>query len=118
MTFANVSVNQELLTLISQLLLTAFPGCTIHQSRDPMRAAQRLSDHKIDAVFADADTCSDWLHILKRQKSSPSVYLLSRQDLQLPEDTGGIRGVLTYPITRQKIQTALQNVPQEIREVY
>ena len=118
MTFANVCVNREQLTLLSQLLLAAFPGCTIHQSRDPMRAAQRLSDHKIDAVFADADTCSDWIHSLKRHLSNTSVYLLCRQDSSLPEEAEDIHGIVTYPITEQKIQDALLNIPQEIREVY
>ena len=117
MTFANVSVNPELLTLLSHLLILAFPGCTIHQSRDPMRAAQRLSNHEVDAIFADADTCSDWIHTLKKHKSNPSVYLLCRQDSQLPEGTENIRGIVTYPITQQKIQLALQPRPQEIREV-
>ena len=30
MAFANVSVNREQVALLSQLLLTAFPGCVIH----------------------------------------------------------------------------------------
>ena len=117
MTFANVGVNRERLLLLSQLLLSAFPGCTIHQSRDPMRTMQHISNQKIDAVFADADTCSDWMHLLSKHSTDTSVYLLCRQDLQLPEGTGGIRGIITYPITPQKIKIALQTVPREIREV-
>ena len=115
MTFANVCANQEQLTLLSQLLLTAFPGCTIHQSRDPMRAMQRLSCEKLDAVFADADTCSDLVHILRKQNSNASVYLLCRQNLP-PEQTGDAHAIITYPITKQKIKTALQIKPREIRE--
>ena len=117
MTFANVSVNQEQLTTLSQLLLAAFPGCTIHQSRDPARTMQHLSSGKIDAVFADADTCSEWIPILKTHRSKPSVYLLCRQDLHPTQEPDGIRGIVTYPVTRQKIQLALQTVPREVREV-
>ena len=117
MTFANVCVNQEQLTLLSHLLLAAFPGCTIHQSRDPKRTIQHLSDHKVDAVFADADTCSDWIHIFRKHKSNPTVFLLCPQERQRSKETGDIHGVVMYPITTQKIQDALQTGPREIREV-
>lgn len=116
MTFANVSMNREQVTLLSQLLLTAFPGCVIHQGCDPVRTITHLSTQKIDAVFADADTYPDLIRLLNRQKSKASVYLLCRHDSP-PAENGDIRSVITYPITRQKIQAALQNVPREIREV-
>ena len=117
MTFANVCVNQEQLTVLSHLLLAAFPGCTIHQSRDPMRVMQHLSNHKIDAVFADANTCSGWIHIFRKHKSNPKVLLLCPQERQCLQENEDIRSVVTYPITKQKIHNALQNRPQEIREV-
>jgi hypothetical protein len=111
MTFANVGVNREQLMLLSQLLLSAFPGCVIHQSCDPVRTITHLSTQKIDAVFVDADTYPDLMQLLNAQKSKVSVHLLCRQDLLPPEETDGIRSVITYPITRQKIQAALQIVP-------
>ena len=117
MMFANVSINREQLTWLSQLLLTAFPGCVIHQSCDPVRTITHLSTQKIDAVFADADTYPDLIRLLNRQKSKASVYLMCRQDVLPPEETDGIRSIITYPITGQKIQVALQTVPREIREV-
>ena len=117
MIFANVSVDREQLTFLSQLLLTVFPGCVIHQSCDPVRTMARLSTQKVDAVFTDADTYPDLMRLLNRQKLKASVHLLCRQDLMPPEETGGIRSVITYPITRQKIQAALQNIPQGIREI-
>ena len=117
MTFANVSVNREQLTGLSQLLLTAFPGCIIHQSCDPVRTILHLSKQKIDAVFVDADTHPRLMHLLNRQKSKASVYLLCHHDTPPPEEASGIRSVITYPVTRQKIQAALQTIPQEIREV-
>lgn len=117
MTFANVSVHREQLTLLSQLLLTAFPGCIIHQSCDPVRTIKHLSTQKVDAVFVDADTHSEMMHLLNRQKTKASVYLLCQDDAPPPEEAGGIRSVITYPITRQKIQVALQTVPREVREV-
>lgn len=117
MTFANVCENREQLTLLSQLLLTAFPGCVIHQSCDPARAITHLSSQKIDAVFADTDTYPNLMRMLNRHQSKPSVYLLCQCDTQLPEEAGIARSVITYPVTRQKIQVALQTVPQDIREV-
>ena len=117
MTFANVSVNREQLTWLSQLLLTAFPGCVIHQSCDPVRTIKHLSTQKVDAVFMDADTHPELMHLMNRQKTKASVYLLCRHDAPPPEETGGIRSVIIYPITIQKIQVALQTVPREVREV-
>ena len=117
MTFANVNMNREQLTLLSQLLLTAFPGCVIHQSCDPVRTATSLSTQKVDAVFADADTHPQLMRLLNRQKSETSVYLLCRHDSPPPEDTGDIRSIIIYPITRQKLQAAIQSIPQQIREV-
>lgn len=117
MTFATVSENRQQLSLLSYLLLSVFPGSTVHQNRDPERAVQRMSTHEVDAIFADADTCSDWMHLIGRNHSNASVYLLCRKELLPPEGTGGIRGIVTYPITKQKIQIALQSIPQEFREV-
>jgi hypothetical protein len=117
MTFANVSVNREQVTLLSQLLLTVFPGCVIHQSCDPVRTMTCLSTQKVDAVFVDADAYPQLMHLLNRQKSKASVCLLCRHDASPPEETDGIRSIITYPITGQKIQVALQTVPREIREV-
>ena len=116
MTFANVSVSREQLASVSQLLLTVFPGCVIHQSRDLVRTIKHLSTQKVDAVFTDADTYPDLIRLLNRQKTKASVYLLCRHDSP-PAENGDIRSIITYPITRQKIQAALQNVPREIREV-
>jgi hypothetical protein len=116
MTFANVCVNREQLTLLSQLLLTVFPGCVIHQSCDPVRTITHLSTQKIDAVFVDADAHPEVMHLLDRQNAKASVFLLCRQDLP-PEKTGDVWNTITYPVTRQKIQEALQTVPREIREV-
>ena len=116
MTFANVCVNREQLTCLSQLLLSVFPGCVIHQSCNPMRTMSHLSTKKIDAVFVDADTHPEVMHLLDKQNAKTSVYLLCRQDSP-PEKLGDVRNTITYPVTRQKIQEALQTVPRENREV-
>lgn len=117
MTFANVSANRERLKSLSQLLLTAFPGCVIHQSCDPVRTVRHLSAQKIDAVFADEEAYPDLIRLLNRQTEKTSVYLLCQRERISPQDTGGGGGIITYPVTRQKIQFALQAIPQEIREV-
>ena len=91
MTFANVCVNQEQLTWLSHLLLAAFPGCTIHQSRNPMRTMQHLSDRKVDAVFVDADSGSDWIPLFRKHKSNPTVYLLCPQERWTPPEAEDIR---------------------------
>ena len=110
MTFVTVSVNREQLSLLSRLLVTLFPGCTIYQSRDPMRAIQRLPYHEVDAVFADVDTVSDMKDILDRKKMNAKIWLLSSQNVALSEEIAGCYGILSCPITEHKIRNVLQGV--------
>ena len=112
MTFVTVNVNREQLTLLSQLLITLFPGCTIHQNRDPMRAIGCLSSRKVDAVFADADTCTSVIGALKRQKDPAPICFLCRQDAALPEEVEPYDDVLSYPITEQKMRMTFQKFSQ------
>ena len=108
MTFVTVSIHREQLTLLIQLLVAVFPGCTIHQSRDPMRAIRHLSNQKVDAVFADADICSNFMDILRSQNSQ--LCLLCGKDAVLPEATKGFDGILSYPLTEQSVRTTLQRL--------
>ena len=108
MTFITVSDNHEQLALLSQLLVTLIPGCTIHQNSNPMRAIRCLSYQKVDAVFADADTCANAMDVLRKQKMQTPLCLLCRQGVVLPEEMACSHGVLSYPLTEQKMRTALQ----------
>ncbi len=111
MTFVTVSMHREQLTLLIQLLVAVFPGCTIHQSCDPMRAIRHLSNQKVDAVFVDADTCSDSMDILRRQNTQ--LCLLCGRDAAMPEATKRFDGILSYPITEQSIRTTLQSLSRK-----
>ena len=112
MTFVTVSINRQQLTLLSQILVTLFPGCTIHQSRDPMRAIHQLSYQEVDAVFADVDTVSNMMDMLRKPRTGAQIWLLCRQDAAVPEEFAGCYGVLSCPITEQKMRDALQRIPQ------
>ena len=117
MTFANICANREQRSFLSQLLTRAFPGCIIHQSCDSTHAFTRLSAEALDAVFVDADTHGEVTQLLTKQKSTASIYLLCRHNMPPPEKTDGIHSIITYPITKQKIQGALQTIPPKTREV-
>ena len=104
MTFITISIDREQLSLLSQFLVAQFPGCTIHQSCDPIRVMKYLSDQKVDAVFADTDTIvymTDWL---TRHKINTSVWILCRQDEVLPKEIPDCYGILSYPISKEKIR--------------
>ena len=109
MTFVTVSNNREQLAVLCQLLVSLIPGCTIHQNCDPMRAICCLSRQKVDAVFADADICANVMDELRKQKIQAQLCLLCRQDVILPEEIADSHGVLSYPLTEQKMRTALQS---------
>ena len=115
MTFVTVSVNRNQLTMLSRFLVTMFPGCTIHQSCDPMRAIRSLSCQKVDAVFTDTDSCSNMMDILSRQNMTTQVCLLSSQGAVLPEEAANFDGILSYPITEENMRTTLQKISQNFK---
>ena len=106
MTFVTVCADRAQLTSLCHVLVTVFPGCTIHQNRDPMRAMRQLSNQKVDAVFVDADTCSGSMDILCKQNLR--LCLLCGKDAAMPEGTKGFDGVLSYPITEQNVRATVQ----------
>ena len=112
MTFATVCVNQEQLSLLSQLLITIFPGCTIHQNQDPIHAIRCLSKQKIDAMFADVDACTNVMDVLRKQDLNTQICFLCRQNVKIPGEITNLDEVLTYPITEQKMRTTLQRIYQ------
>ena len=114
MTFVTVSDNREQLAMLSRYLVAIFPGCTIYQSCDPIRAIHPLSDRKVDVVFADLDTVSNMMHLLGRQKTRAKIWLLCQEGAALPEETAVCYGVLSCPITEQKIRNALESVCQSV----
>ena len=108
MTFVTACADRGQLAMLSHLLVNLFPGCTVHQSSDPVRAIQRLSCQKIDAVFADADSISNMVDLLDRRKLNTQIWLLCHCPEAIPEKIAGRYGVLAYPITEQKLRIALQ----------
>lgn len=112
MTFVTVCADRAQMTSLCHVLVTVFPGCTIHQNRDPMRAVQRLSLQEVDAVFADEDTIFNMLDMVKKHRMTTKIWLLSRQGAALPEEIAGCYGVLSCPVTEHKMRTALQRMPQ------
>ena len=110
MTFVAISVNREQLALLSRFLVTIFPGCTIYQGSDPMRALLRLSNQKVEAVFEDADTCANMMDTLSKHNGNTQICLLCKQDAVPQEETTNFHGVVSYPITEQQIRTTLQGI--------
>lgn len=106
MTFVTVCADRAQLTSLCHMLVTLFPGCTIHQNRNPVRAMRQLSDEKVDAVFVDADTYSGSMDILCKQNLR--LCLLCGKDTAMPEETKGFEGVLSYPITEQSVRATVQ----------
>ena len=72
-----------------------------------MRAMQRLSCQKVDAVFADTDTISGLADFLDRRKLNTKLWLLSHHGEAIPGEITGYDGILSWPITEQKLRNAL-----------
>ena len=110
MTFIICNVNRQQVTLFGRLLIELFPGCTIHQSCDPMRVIQRLSSQNVDAVFVDSHTLPDVMNMLKHRNLIAKIWLLRRLDEVLPEEKDTDYGVLSFPASKQEILEALKRI--------
>ena len=112
MVFVTVSENREQLTGLTQLLVRLMPGCTIHQNYDPVRAIRCFAKQKVDVVFVDGDVCSGLLELMMKHEIDTSVYYLGGRDLSEIELPSGVCGVITAPVTDEKIRTLLQHLPK------
>lgn len=113
MVFVTADSDRERLHTLTALLLSTFPGSTVHEHTDPVRSARCVMDRKVDAVLAEAGM--RWIDGM----SLPRFLRCHRQDIPvfiLAESDGyreaalrdGADGYLVWPFTAEQLRSAVQ----------
>ena len=102
---------------LTQLLVSAFPGSTIYQHTDFCRVPHDVLNHKVDAVFLEAETDLadglDFMKLLHRQKPDVPVFILSKsEELCRKAEQAGASGCFVLPVVEQQLLDAVPMVKQ------
>lgn len=112
MIFVTADSNREQLEGLTKLLVSAFPGSTIYQHVNPLRAPGDVLHNRIAGVFLEAEMEQiggiELMQMLHRQKPTLSVYILSQTEKYRSKALeSGAEGYLVYPISEQQIKEAI-----------
>ena len=82
MVFVTAGSCRTQLTMLTQLLVSAFPGSTIYQHTDPLRVPHDALNDRVNAVVLEAELDKtnglDLMRKLHRQKQELPVFIISR----------------------------------------
>ena len=115
MIFVTADSCRSQLERLTQLLVSAFPGSTIYQHTDLCRVPHDVLNNKVDAVFleteVDASNSLDFVRMLRRQKKSLPVFIISQtEDLREEAAKVGVNDYFVQPVTEQQLRDAIQSV--------
>lgn len=116
MTFVTADSNRSRLEDLTKLLVSAFPGSTIYQHVDPMRASGDVLQNRITGVFLEAEmekvSGIELMRKLRRQHEDLPVYILSEtEELRDSALQAGAAGYFLRPLTARVLQEAI--LPKE-----
>ena len=100
---------------LTRLLVSAFPGSTIYQHTDLLRVPHDVLNHKVDAVFLEAETEKtngvDLMQMLRRQKPDLPVFIIFKNDrLRQRAVEAGASGYFVLPESEQQLLEAARSV--------
>ena len=115
MIFVTADSCRTQLERLTQLLVSAFPGSTVYQHTDLCRVPHDILNNKVDAVFleteVDESNSLDFVRMLRRQKKSLPVFIISQtEDLREEAAKGGVNDYFVQPVTEQQLRDAIQSV--------
>ena len=100
---------------LTQLLVSVFPGSTIYQHTDLCRVPHDVLNNKVDAVFLETEIDKanglNFLKMLRRQKSSLPVFIISQtEELREEAAEAGANDYFVQPVTEQQLLEAMRLV--------
>lgn len=115
MTFVTADDDRTRLESLTKLLVSAFPGSTIYQHTDPVRAPHDALNNRVDAVFLEAEMQKTngvaLLKILRSQKPGIPVFILSKtEELRESAVEAGANGYFTHPVSEQQMKDAVLSI--------
>ena len=115
MTFVAASSSRIQLERLTRLLVSEFPGSTIYQHNDLLRIPHDVLNHRINAVFLEAEVGkTDSLNLmlmLRRQKPELPVFIISENyDLREAAAEAGANGFFVLPDCERQLLDAIRSV--------
>ena len=115
MVFVTADNDRIQLERLTKLLFSAFPGSTIYQHTDLRRVSHDVLNNKVDAVFLETEMDKtnglDFAQILRRQKSTLPVFIISKtEDLREEAAEAGATDYFVQPVTEQQLRDAIRSV--------
>ena len=113
MIFVTASSSKKQLDRLTQLLVSAFPGSTIYQHTDLHRVPHDVLNHKVDAIFLEAEMektgSLDFMKMLRRQKPDVPVYLISKtEEFREKAEAAGASGCFVLPDGEEQLLDAIR----------
>ena len=112
MIFVTVDSCRMQLEQLTQLLVSAFPGSTIYQHADLLRVPHDVLHNKVDAVFLGTEinktNSSDFMKMLRRQKSDIPVFLISKTEC-FGQEAAQTDGCFVLPDNQQRLLDAIRS---------
>ena len=118
MTFVTADSCRAQLERLTQILVCAFPGSTIYQHTDLFRVPHDVLNHKVDAVFLEADmentNSLDLMQKLHRQKADVPVFIISDTNaLQEQAIAAGANGYFVLSEGEERLLDAIRAVKEK-----
>ena len=115
MIFVTADRRRPQLEKLTRLLVSAFPGSTIYQHTDPLRVVHDVMNHKVDAVFLEAEmgkiNGTDFLRMLRRQKPDVPVFVIAESEAFCEwAEKEGANGCFALPNGEQQLLDAIGSV--------
>ena len=113
--FVTADRSRTQLELLTQLLVSIFPGSTIYQHTDLCRVPHDVLNNKVDAVFLESEIDKinglNFVTMLRRQKVDIPVYIISNTEALREEAAKvGANDYFVQPVTEQQLRDAIRSV--------
>ena len=113
MVFVTADSCRAQLEKLTRILVSAFPGSTVYQHTDLFRVPHDVLNHKVDAVFMEAETDKtnglSFLRMLRKQKPNVPVFIIAKTESFREEaEAAGAAGSFVLPGGEQQLLDAIR----------
>ena len=98
---------------LTKILVSAFPGSTIYQHTDLLHVPHDVLNHRVDAVFLEAETGKagglNFMKRLRRQKPNVPIFIIAKtEEFREEAEAAGANGCFVLPDCEQQLLDAIR----------
>ena len=113
MVFVTADSYRPQLERLTKILVSAFPGSTIYQHTDLLHVPHDVLNHRVDAVFLEAETDKtnglDFMKKLHRQKPNVPIFIIAKtEEFREEAEAAGANGCFVLPDCEQQLLDAIR----------